>query len=185
MTKLNNKFPLLIAALKKFADEGVQVIITYPNNDAGSDQIIAAIRGFKHNNVQVIPSLGHHFYHGVLGLSLDRKAKVCCAGNSSSGIKETPMFGCPTVNIGTRQLGRLRGENVTTVGYDEDEIYQAISKSMFDEEYRTQCFNTLNPYYVKNSASKIANTLAIIPIDRKLVQKAMTLKGEKKSDWYR
>lgn len=172
-------------ALARLADEGVQVVITYPNNDAGSDQIIERIKAVSHDNIQVKPSLGRHLYHGVLGLALDRGLRVACAGNSSSGIKETPMFGCPTVNIGSRQQGRLRGDNVLTVDYSAKDIYNAIRKCLFDEVFRRECFNTSSPYYMEGSASRIADVLASVPLDRKLLQKTMTLRGEERDGWYR
>jgi UDP-N-acetylglucosamine 2-epimerase (non-hydrolysing)/GDP/UDP-N,N'-diacetylbacillosamine 2-epimerase (hydrolysing) len=172
-------------ALSRLADEGVQVIVTYPNNDAGSDQIIDRIRAVSHANIQVRPSLGRHLYHGVLGLALDRSLRVACAGNSSSGIKETPMFGCPTVNVGSRQQGRLRGDNVLTVDYSSEEIYSAIHRCLFDGPFREECFKTSSPYYMEGSASRIAEVLASIPLDRKLLQKTMTLQGEEQNGWHR
>ena len=42
---------------------------------------------------------GRYYYHGILALSKNIDNKICCAGNSSSGIKETPAFNCPTVNM--------------------------------------------------------------------------------------
>ena len=38
-------------------------------------------------------------------------------GNSSSGIIEAPSFKLPVVNIGDRQKGRLRNENIIDTGY--------------------------------------------------------------------
>lgn len=174
-----------LAAMQRLADEGVQVIITYPNNDAGADQILAAISKIRHDNIRVRPSLGRSLYHGVLGLALNRDVRVACVGNSSSGVKETPMFGCPTVNIGARQQGRLRGENVVTVDYNEGEIYKATRACLFDDELRAACFKTSNPYYLEGSALRIAEVLAVVPLGQKLVQKAMTLKGESQNGWYR
>ena len=59
------------------------------------------------NNLIIKKSLGRSLYYGILNLASDIKNKVVCVGNSSSGIKETAIFGCPTVNIGTRQKSRL------------------------------------------------------------------------------
>ena len=36
-------------------------------------------------------------------------------GNSSSGIKETIFFNCPTLDIGERQKSRLKPQNVVNV----------------------------------------------------------------------
>ena len=104
-----------IIAIERLAEAGVQTIITYPNNDAGGQAIIERLEIFgslQKPNTHVCRSLGRHLYHGVLALARDSSLRIACLGNSSSGIKETPAFGCPTVNIGSRQDGRLRGENV-------------------------------------------------------------------------
>ena len=174
-----------LEALRRLADEGVQIVMTYPNNDAGSDRIVEALQKIDHPLMQVRPSLGRFLYHGVLALALDRSARVACVGNSSSGIKETPMFGCPTVNIGTRQEGRLSGENVLSVDYSADTIYDAAKACLFDQSFRQRCFSTSNPYYMAGSATWIAKVLAETPLDRQLVRKTMTLKGEARDGWYR
>ncbi len=97
-----------------------------------------------------------------------------CAGNSSSGIKETPAFGCPTVNIGSRQSGRLRASNVIDVGYQEDEIFDAFNKALFDGEFRKQCSQVINPYGLGNAGNRIAEILAKIPLDLSLTQNKMS-----------
>src|SRR5690606_11399495 len=51
-------------------------------------------------------------------------------GNSSSGIIEAPVFCKPTVNIGDRQLGRLKAASIIDCSDNEDDIYNAISKSI-------------------------------------------------------
>jgi UDP-N-acetylglucosamine 2-epimerase (non-hydrolysing)/GDP/UDP-N,N'-diacetylbacillosamine 2-epimerase (hydrolysing) len=52
-----------LAALERLANEGVQVIITYPNNDAGGRRIIEEIDRFgerKIPNMQIHKSLGRY-----------------------------------------------------------------------------------------------------------------------------
>ncbi|MFR8747153.1 UDP-N-acetylglucosamine 2-epimerase [Gemmiger formicilis] len=44
------------------------------------------------------------------------------AGNSSSGVVETPTFKVPTVNIGRRQAGRAICANVLCCDADESAI---------------------------------------------------------------
>ena len=60
-----------LAALEPLAREGVQVILTYPNNDAGGRAIIGELEAFaarKIPNVQLHKSLGRFNYHGGLNL---------------------------------------------------------------------------------------------------------------------
>lgn len=177
-----------LKAIRTLADQGVQVVVTYPNNDAGGRTIIAgltALAGESIPGIQVHRSLGRHLYHGVLALARNPAIKVICAGNSSSGIKETPAFGCPTVNIGSRQEGRLRGDNVIDTGYDDQEIVTAVNRCLHDEEFRMTCRMTDNPYYLGDAGKKIATVLADVPLNQALLRKAMTLRGEAREGWYR
>ena len=167
---------LALKALKVLSAEGCQAIITYPNNDAGGRMIIEAIEELGaegHPNIQVHKSLGRYYYHGFLNIC----GRICsgvCAGNSSSGIKETPAFGCPVVNIGSRQRGRLRANNVLDVDYDRDEIIAAIKKAVWDQDLRTQCRECDNPYGEGNAGARIAEILATTEIGPELLQKKMT-----------
>lgn len=177
-----------LAAIEALADKGVQVILTYPNNDAGGKAIIGQLEAFKEKaalGTQVHRSLGRHIYHGVLALARNPGIRVTCVGNSSSGLKETPAFGCPTVNIGSRQEGRLRGENVVDAGYDSAAIQAAIEKCLFDEPFRALSRAAPNPYYLGDAGPKIANVLASVPLDQKMIRKKMTLRGEAQDGWYR
>lgn len=177
-----------LEAMEELARSGVQVILTYPNNDAGGRAIIDALnvvdqRGIA--GIQVHRSLGRHLYHGVLALAKNPSARIVCMGNSSSGIKETPAFGCPTVNIGSRQEGRMRGENVIDVGYEKSDILAAGLRCINDDKFRSRCRDAQNPYYLGDAGKKIAAVLADVPLNQKLVRKAMTLQGEARDGWYR
>lgn len=177
-----------IDALIALAKEDVQIIATYPNNDAGGKAIINILEELNANkvpNIEVHRSLGRYLYHGVLALALNKERKVACVGNSSSGIKETPVFGCPTVNIGSRQLGRLRGQNVIDSDYCSQSIISSVRKCFNDEDFRTQSFTTDNPYYLGNAGKKVAKVLASVDLDESLIRKKMTLEGKSKDGWFK
>jgi len=177
-----------LQAMEQLARQGIQVIATYPNNDAGGRSIIASLTELEKKalpGIQFHRSLGRHMYHGVLALARDSNIRVACVGNSSSGIKETPAFGCPTVNIGSRQDGRLRGSNVLDVEYDSDAIVTAVNRCLYDESFRVTSRNSENPYYLGGAGKKIATVLATVPMNQKLLRKSMTLKGEVRDGWYR
>lgn len=176
-----------IEALKQLAAEDVQVILTYPNNDAGGRTIIQSLNSCGYEsipNIQLHQSLGRYLYHGVISLARISDVKVACVGNSSSGIKETPVFGCPAVNIGSRQQGRLRGQNVIDAGYDKNNIVDMVKKCLFDKDFKELCHTTDNPYYLGDVGKKIASVLADTPLDQQLIRKVMTLKGGAKNGWY-
>lgn len=179
--------PSLIA-LRRLAQEGVQIIATYPNNDAGGRRIVAELERFAGEgvrNVQLRRSLGRYNYHGILALARGESATVACVGNSSSGIKETPAFLCPAVNIGSRQEGRLRGENVIDAPYDATAIYDAVRRCLHDEAFRQCCRTVPNPYWMGDAGRKIADTLSTVPLDGRLLRKGMTLRGEARDGWFR
>jgi UDP-hydrolysing UDP-N-acetyl-D-glucosamine 2-epimerase len=161
-------------ALRKLANEGYQIIITYPNNDAGGRRIIEEIEKLNGvANIEITKNLGRHRFHGVLNV-IGHIGRGAFVGNSSAIIKETPAFGCPAVNVGSRQQGRLRANNVIDTTYKMDEILAAIHRSVDDETFRHQCQTCKNPYGAGNAGLKIAEALATIPIDSRLLQKKMT-----------
>lgn len=178
----------VLNALRDLAAEGIQVIATYPNNDAGGRAIVESLESLareKRPGLQLHRSLGRYNYHGILALARNQDAKIACVGNSSSGIKETPAFGCPTVNIGSRQEGRLRADNVIDAGYDAGTIAEAVWRCFNDDAFRNRCQNCKNPYGVGNAGEKIANILSNVAFDAQLLRKRMTLKGDMKDGWYR
>lgn len=165
-----------LQALEELAGRGVQVIATYPNNDAGGIRIIKRLEQWAAQGipgVQVHGSLGRYNYHGVLNLC-GREGRGACLGNSSSGTKETPALGCPAVNIGTRQQGRLRAANVIDTAYDRDHILAAAEKALWDEAFRELCRNCHNPYGQGDAGVRIAQVLAQAELGPALIQKKMT-----------
>lgn len=177
-----------LVAIERLAAEGVQTILTYPNNDAGGQAITEQLEIFGEAGVpgtQVCRSLGRHLYHGVLALARDQSLRIACVGNSSSGLKETPAFACPTVNIGSRQEGRLRGENVLDADYCADNISAAMRRCLYDENFRALCCRAENPYWLGDAGPKIAEVLATVPLDQRIIRKRMTLKGEMLNGWFR
>jgi UDP-hydrolysing UDP-N-acetyl-D-glucosamine 2-epimerase len=177
-----------LEAIERLAYQGVQTILTYPNNDTGGKEIIEELKAFalkQHPNIQIHCSLGRSLYHGVLALARIPSIRIVCVGNSSSGLKETPAFGCPTVNIGSRQEGRLRGQNVIDVECDSEKILKAIMHCLYDDSFRHLCFNVINPYWLGDAGLKIADILSKAPLGKKIIRKRMTLKGEEQDGWYK
>ncbi len=165
-----------LKAIEELAREGFQVIATYPNNDAGGRCILRHLQAFNRQMIpdfRLVASLGRYRFHGLLNL-IGRNGCGAFLGNSSAGIKETPVFGCPVVNIGTRQRGRLRGENVVDVPYSTSRIVEAVRRCSHDGEFRAICRRGMNPYGAGNAGRQISETLATIPIDSRLLQKKMT-----------
>jgi UDP-N-acetylglucosamine 2-epimerase (non-hydrolysing)/GDP/UDP-N,N'-diacetylbacillosamine 2-epimerase (hydrolysing) len=163
-----------LQALRNLAGRGHQVVITYPNSDAGGRRMIAEIERLQGvAGILIVKSLGRRRFHGVLSL-IGREGRGACVGNSSAGIKETPIFGCPVVNVGARQRGRLRGENVLDAPYEAASIEAAIRRCVEDEAFRSRCRDGRNPYGAGDAGRRIAEVLATVPLGADLVQKKMT-----------
>jgi len=152
---IKDNFEKILNSIKRLSKLNIQIIITYPNSDYGGKRIIEKINKLKNiKNIKIVSSLGRYLYHGILALN-NKSIKVVCAGNSSSGIKETAIFKCPVVNIGPRQNGRFRSSNVFDVKYNENHIYKIIFKCIYDEKIYKKCLKTKNLYGGGNTGKQI------------------------------
>ena len=105
-------------------DLGVPVLWFWPNVDAGSDGTSKGIRVFREKeepeNFHLFRNM---FPEDFLRLLCGASAIV---GNSSVAIRECSYLGVAAVNVGTRQLGRERGQNVIDVDHDRRAISDAV-----------------------------------------------------------
>lgn len=146
-----------------------QTVLVYPNADAGGRRMIEVIKEYEqYPFIKTFKSITHKEY-----LSLMRIASVFI-GNSSSGIIEAPSFGLPVVNIGPRQEGRQRAENVIDVDYDKEQIKATIKKALYDEDFKEKVKTCKSPYGDGKAGVRIADILSRIKIDKKLLQKKLT-----------
>lgn len=150
--------------LKAVADCGRQALWFWPNVDAGSDGSSKAIRIFRERN-HTAPI---HFYKNMppkdfLKLLIGSRGIV---GNSSVAVRECSYLGVPAINIGSRQLRRDRGRNVTDVGHDAGEIAGAIAR-MWEQTERPR--DTV--YGDGTAGKKIAEVLAKAPLT---IEKSLT-----------
>ena len=137
----------LISALNKFKDRYDFVFIG-SNSDTGSDKIQKIIKNFvDKNNCKRFLSLKNYEYFSLL------KNSQGLIGNSSSGIIEVPSLKIPTINIGNRQLGRVKGTTIIDCSVDTEDILKAIEKSQ-SESYKKILNESVNPYYQENSLEK-------------------------------
>lgn len=106
---------------------GLKLLITYPNNDDGSEAIINVIEKWQDSpNVVVRKNLGSEYYYTAVDNAL------FVIGNSSSGIIEIPYFQKYTVNIGERQAGRNAPASVISLPDDCCEVEKALKKLLGD-----------------------------------------------------
>lgn len=156
----------LLKALSGFQD--IYWIFTSPNADTGGRIIIKIINDFVKNNPdkgKACTSLGQLKY-----LSLLKHADVM-VGNSSSGLIEAPSFLLPVVNIGDRQSGRVRGQNVIDVPEcKKGPIIHAIEKAI-SPEFRNSLKGMRNPYGKGDASEKIIEKLKTILLREGLIKK--------------
>lgn len=135
----------------------IQTVWFWPNVDAGTDDVSKAIRVFREQR-------SPRHMHFTKYLSADAfnallKRCVCIVGNSSGGIKEASYLGVPSVNIGSRQAGRLRDANVVDVEYERDALTDAIRSQMAHGSYPQSSI-----YFKPDCSRRIADTLATVPL---------------------
>ncbi len=85
-------------------------------------------------------------------------------GNSSSGLTEAPSFGKGTINIGDRQLGRLRAESVIDCGPERGSILVALQK-LYSPEFKRKLEGVVNPNGEEGASNKILRVLQEYPLD--------------------
>ncbi|WP_432515343.1 UDP-N-acetylglucosamine 2-epimerase [Kineococcus sp. SYSU DK001] len=97
-------------------------VVIYPNNDAGSATILEEYRRFEGvDRVRLIPSMRFEYFLTAL-----RHADLVL-GNSSVGIREAPVYGVPTINVGSRQLDRYHGPTIRDVEEEAPALAAALS----------------------------------------------------------
>ena len=77
-------------------------------------------------------------------------------GNSSSGILEVPSFKIATINIGSRQEGRIQSKSVINCSYKSKDISKALKK-IYDDKFKKILKISSNPYRKIGSSKKIYN----------------------------
>jgi UDP-N-acetylglucosamine 2-epimerase (hydrolysing) len=120
-----------VKEMQKYADDFVTAlsndnhnyVVIYPNNDLGSQYIIASYENLKENpRFRIFPSLRFEYFLTLL------KSSQFIIGNSSAGIREAPYYGIPIINIGTRQQNRTIQAEIINVDYSANSVATALRK---------------------------------------------------------
>lgn len=127
------------ALLEAVVESGRNYIVIYPNNDHGSDIILDEYAKTKDNKrLRFFPSLRFEYF-----LVLLKNAEMLI-GNSSAGVRETPFYGVPSVNVGTRQNGRACSKMIINSSLNKAEILSAIKLALKTEPYKEYEFGDGN-----------------------------------------
>lgn len=111
---------------------GLPWVVLEPNCDRGSGVVRAALDCMAGEGWRRLPSMRFTHY-----LRLLHDAQVVL-GNSSSGVREAPVFGTPSVSVGGRQSGRVQAacvRYVEPVTAAIDDALRDMAGRRFDPEY--------------------------------------------------
>lgn len=150
-------------ALKAF---NFQVVITAPNIEMGRKDIVNRIKTEVHNKA-------HYHYFDSLGMERYLNLIPHCIfliGNSSSGILEVPFFKIPTINIGERQLGRVRHKSIIDTDYSTESIIKSINKAL-SEGFTNSLKNMAFKFGNGNTARKMVKIIKSVKIDQAFLRK--------------
>lgn len=153
-------------SLRALAGLGLQTVLIYPNNDAGSALVRGTVHAFRGPWLRVERNVSRALYGGLLRMA------GAILGNSSSGLLEAPSFELPAVNVGRRQDGRVRAVNVIDVPHDEERIGAAVRQAL-DPGFRAGLRGMVNPYGDGHASERIVEILASTKLDETLLFKQL------------
>ena len=168
-SKLNLKH--LFEALSFMKD--TTVIFTMPNSDIESLTIFKLIKKIvsKKKNYYLFKSLGQKKYYS------------CCRhsdfmiGNSSSGLLEMPSFKKFSINIGDRQLGRVKAKSVINCDTTTKSMIRAIKYSL-NPVNKLKLKHVINPYGKGGASKKIVNILKNKKFDNLILKGFFDIKSK-------
>lgn len=168
-TRTNSSEKILdntLNAIKKF--KNTNFYFTGIGADLYSQNIKSKIKRFvkKNDNSFYFESLGRKMYISFL------KNVSCLIGNSSSAIYEAPSFKLPSVNIGSRQDGRIYGNNIINVK-------KILAKEIFKKIQFALKMNKekiINPFVKKNPEKIVIKILKKEKFSKMLPKKFFDLK---------
>ncbi|MEP7037315.1 MAG: UDP-N-acetylglucosamine 2-epimerase [Acidobacteriota bacterium] len=148
----------IMKTLEAVHETGLPTLMFWSNVDAGADGTSNGIRSFR----EKVKPQNMHFFKNMSPTDFLRLLynSKCLVGNSSVGIRECSYLGVPVVNIGTRQTGRERGQNVMDVEYDKNQIGDAIFNQIKNGRY-----NSDQLYGDGKAGERISRLLAESPLD--------------------
>jgi len=164
-TEVNIQSKYITSIINAIKEINIQSIIISGNADAGSKNLLKIINQSKLNQFKTIP------YVEFINLL---KISSALVGNSSSGIIETPFLRIPTVNIGSRQSGRLRATSVIDTNYNKNSIKKTILFVLNNKKFLTSLKSTKSLYGTGNSAKKIIKILENLNLNNVSIQKQIS-----------
>jgi UDP-N-acetylglucosamine 2-epimerase len=84
---------------------------------------------------------------------------------------EAPFLKIPSINIGTRQTGRLHTSSVIDVSYNKRDIKNALKKILYDKNFQKNLRKTKSLYGNGTASKKLIKILESIDLQKVPIQK--------------
>ena len=107
----------LKAMMSVLYEKDFEYVIIAPNADNGRKEVDEVFMQFARDNYQAVDYYNSLPRHEFLTKLASAKFII---GNSSAGIIEAPALGVPTINVGSRQKGRMMADSIYQADNAED-----------------------------------------------------------------
>lgn len=150
---VEKKFQCLLDVLNECKD--TLLVFTHANADVGGRII----------NRMIIDYVNSHPARAIHFQSLGQKRYLSAlqyvdavVGNSSSGIVEAASFHIGSINIGDRQKGRIRADNVIDVDATQESIRSGLTR-LYSPGFQAMLASVVNPYGQGDASGRIKDVL--------------------------
>jgi GDP/UDP-N,N'-diacetylbacillosamine 2-epimerase (hydrolysing) len=168
-TRNRDNYADMRATLQAVLVLGRRTLVIYPCSDQGYEEVVRAIeevRGFP--GVSIHLNIEAPDFWGLLSMA------AVLVGNSSAGLIETPYFRIPAIDLGQRQMGRLRAENVISSEFGKEAVAACLEKALYDQEFAQVVQQCSQPFGDGQAFRRIVAILKTIPLDENLLNKRIT-----------
>ncbi len=150
--KQNSKFCKIIYNVLERISKEIHIVVTLSNADTMNSiykKTMYKLNKLFPSHFTLVDNFGKENYFSAMN-----KSKFLI-GNTSSGILEAASFKKYVLNVGNRQKGRFKGDNVYDVPFNEKLIYE---KYLYLS--KLGIYKNKNIFYKKNTSDKIIEVLA-------------------------
>lgn len=143
----NNKYALAMEESLEIISQRINLVITMPNADTMGTIFrdkLHSLKDKRKETVFLIENFGKRNYFSAM------QHAEFLIGNTSSGIIEAASFQKYVVNVGDRQKGRAKSNNVIDAKFNKQDIINAAYKCILSKEFIGE-----NVYFQQNSAKNI------------------------------
>jgi UDP-hydrolysing UDP-N-acetyl-D-glucosamine 2-epimerase len=154
------------AVLEAARATGLRSLVTYPCSDPGYEAVLRALRAVQDDDRFIVrANVENDVYLGLMAVA------EALVGNSSAALVEAPYLRLPAVNVGRRQDGRTRDENVIDAGSSVAEVRAGLALACAPR------FRAALPGGGRlgdgRAAARIVEILKTLPLDDRLLRKQL------------